>query len=146
MVRIISMAAFASTFFEFGSHTMTIIAVDGSYVQPFTATQIRVAPAQRYTVLITALNTPRTNYAFLASLDMNRDFTETETAVYPHNITGYIVYEESQAYPQALVVDAWTPANDVEFQGLEGKGTLPSPTKEITLDFTFGLDEIGVPR
>jgi iron transport multicopper oxidase len=140
------MAAFASTLIEFGSHQMQIIAVDGSYVEKFPATQIRVAPAQRYTVLITALNTPSTNYAFLASLDINRDFTDTAAAVYPHNITGYIVYEESQAYPQALIVDVWTPANDVEFQALSGEATFPCPTKEITLDFTFGLDSIGVPR
>ncbi|KUJ14914.1 uncharacterized protein LY89DRAFT_620153, partial [Mollisia scopiformis] len=146
MVRIISMAAFASTLIEFGSHQMQVIAVDGSYVTKTPADQIRVAPAQRYTVLITALNTPSTNYAFLASLDINRDFTNTSAAVYPHNITGYIVYEESQAYPQSLIVDAWTPANDVTFQALSGQSLLANPTKLITLDFTFGIDSAGVPR
>lgn len=126
---------------------MQIIAVDGSYVKSSTATQLRVAPAQRYTVLITALNTPNTNYAFLASLDINRDFANhTVPAVYPHNITGYIIYNEQSQYPQNLVVNAWTPADDTQLQDYAARATLPTPTKNIVLNFTFGLDSIGVPR
>jgi iron transport multicopper oxidase len=140
------MAAFASTLFQFSGHQMKIIEVDGSYTQLFAADQIRVAPAQRYTVLLTALSTPSTNYAFLASLDINKDFTNTTASVYPHNITGFIVYDDAQAYPQPLVVDQWVPANDVTFQAISGHSLLANPDKTITLNFTFGLDNKGVPR
>ncbi|CZR64592.1 related to Conidial Pigment Biosynthesis protein brown1 [Phialocephala subalpina] len=146
-VRIISMAAFASTLFQFGGHQMQIIEVDGSYTQIATADQIRVAPAQRYTVLIKALATTDLNYAFLVALDINRDFTNVSASVFPHNITGYIVYDESKAYPSFPVeVDTWAPADDVTFQSQSGQSLLASPTKEITLNFTFGIDSQGVPR
>jgi len=71
-IDIISMSAFAATLLQFDSHTMRVIGVDGTYIQKHDAYQIRVAPAQRYTVLLNAQPTDRRNYAFLASLDENR--------------------------------------------------------------------------
>lgn len=125
---------------------MKIIEVDGSYTEPFEATQIRVAPAQRYTVLITAQSSAAANFAFLAALDINRDFTDTAQSVFPHNITGYIVYNEAEPYPGPLEVEQWTPADDVTFQNLEGQSLLANPETNIVLNFTFGIDSAGVPR
>jgi iron transport multicopper oxidase len=141
------MAAFASTLLTFGDqHSMKIIEVDGSYTKPSEATQIRVAPAQRYTVLLTAQSTTSANFAFLAALDINRDFTNAAQSVFPHNITGYIVYDENNPVPAPLEIAQWQPADDVMFQSLQGPSLLADPTKSIVLNFTFGIDSNGVPR
>ena len=146
-LRIISMSAFASTLFAFDpSHSMKIIEVDGSYTEPFEATQIRVAPAQRYTVLLSALSSTNANFPFLAALDINRDFTDVANSGFPHNITGYIVYDESNPVPAWLEIEAWQPADDVTFQSLQGQSLLEEPDLSIVLNFTFGIDSDGVPR
>jgi iron transport multicopper oxidase len=145
-ILVISMAAFASTFLQFDSHTMRVIGVDGTYIDKHDAYQIRVAPAQRYTILLNAQPTNRRNYAFLASLDMNRDFAIDTNPVYPFNITGYIIYDETKPLPPPYVVHKWTPVNDFTFVALDHQLLLGNPDKTITLDFNFGFDALGIPR
>ncbi|KAF4636854.1 hypothetical protein G7Y89_g1222 [Cudoniella acicularis] len=145
-IRFIGMAAFASTFFNLQGHTMTVIEVDGTYVEKQETDFIRVAPAQRYTVLVTALPTAEKNYAFIAALDVNRDFAHDPTPVFPLNITGYIIYDESQAYPLPYTVDQFLPVEDLSLASLETPALLPPPTRPIQLDFTFGFDAQGIPR
>jgi iron transport multicopper oxidase len=147
-VHIISMAAFASVFLQFDSHTMRIIEIDGSYVQKHDAYQIRVAPAQRYTVLLTAQTSIRRNYGFLASLDENRDYTQGGN-VWPYNITGVIQYDASKGAPPAFSVPQWSPFDDATLVALDNQALLgprAGVDKTITLDFQFGLDANGIPR
>jgi len=125
---------------------MRVIGVDGTYIQKHDAYQIRVAPAQRYTFLLNAQPTARRNYAFLASLDENRDFANDPAPVYPFNVTGYIVYDEAEALPPPYVVNEWKPVDDFTFQALDGQGLLGTPDKSITLDFKFGFDARKIPE
>jgi iron transport multicopper oxidase len=146
LVRVISMAAFGATLLQFDSHTMRVIGVDGTYIEKHDAYQIRVAPAQRYTFLLNAQPTTRRNYAFLASLDTNKDFANDPAPVYPFNITGYIIYDDSKPLPPPLVVNKWEPVDDVTFEALDRQGLLGNPDNTITLDFNFGFDSLGIPR
>jgi iron transport multicopper oxidase len=145
-VRVISMAAFASTFLQFDSHTMRVIEIDGTYVEKHDAYQIRVAPAQRYTFLLDAQPTNKGNYAFLASLDENRDFAVDTGNVWPFNVTGYIIYDETKDLPPPCKVAEWNPFDDATLVALDGESLLGTPDKEITLDFQFGFDAQGIPR
>ncbi|KAK6580054.1 hypothetical protein PZA11_007076 [Diplocarpon coronariae] len=149
-VHIISFAAFASVFLEIDGHPLRIIAVDGSYTVPEETLQLRVLAGQRYTVLIEAQYSTSRNYAFLACLDVNRDFTNTaETLVWPHNITGQIVYDPAKALAPTYVVHQWRPLDDFTLVALDGQellGSCEKVDKEITLDFNFQLDATGVPR
>jgi iron transport multicopper oxidase len=144
------MAAFAAVILQFDSHTMRIIEIDGSYVQKRDAYQIRVAPAQRYTVLLTAQTSVRRNYGFLASLDMNRDFaTGGSINIWPFNITGVIQYDASKGAPPPFVVPKWTPQDDSILVALDNQTLLRQPNmvdKDIRLDFNFGFDAKGIPR
>jgi iron transport multicopper oxidase len=149
-IRIISMAAFASVMLQFDSHTMRTIEIDGSYVQKRDAYQIRVAPAQRYTILLTAQTSVRRNYGFLASLDMNRDFaTGGSTNIWPFNITGVIQYDASKGAPPPFVIPKWTSQDDSVLVALDNQALLGQPNvvdKDIRLDFNFGFDAKGIPR
>ncbi|RFU27203.1 hypothetical protein B7463_g9130, partial [Scytalidium lignicola] len=146
-VRVISMAAFAATMLQFDSHTMRVIEVDGTYIKEHDAYQIRVAPAQRYTFLLNAQPTTRRNYAFLASLDVNQDYTSNNPSpVWPFNATGYIIYDQSKALPPPYVVNDWNVVNDFTFQSYDNQTLLGPPDKSITLDFNFGFDSLGIPR
>lgn len=144
-INIISTAAFASTLLQFDSHTMRVIGVDGVYIQKHDAFQIRVAPAQRYTVLLNAQPTTRRNYAFLASLDKNRDFANDPTPSYPLNVTGYLVYDNMKPLPGPYVVNQWNIVNDFTFVALDNQVLLGEPDVEITLDFNFCIKD-GIPR
>lgn len=148
-IRLVSMAAFASVFFQFDSHTMSIIEVDGTYVVAKDAYQIRVAPAQRYTFLLKAQNSTRKNYGFLASLDENRDFTTDSPAIYPFNVSGNIIYDSAKALAPTYVVPKWKPADDSNLVAYDGQALLglrDKVDKEYTLNFNFGFDQNGIPR
>lgn len=145
-INIISMAALASTLIQFDSHTMRVIGVDGSYIQEHDAYQIRLAPAQRYTVLLNAQPTTRRNYAFLASLDENRDYLNDAAPVWPYNVTGYIVYDDTKPLPAPYVVNKWSIVNDFTFVALDNQALLGDPDVSVTLDFAFCLDSGGIPR
>jgi iron transport multicopper oxidase len=143
-IRIISFAAFASAFIHFDSHTMQVIMNDGSYIQKAQAYQLRIAPAQRYDVLISAIDRDHRNYPYLVALDINRDFTQ-DGSVYPHNFTGQLVMDPSQNFTQD-VVSVWRPVDDSHFTSLDGAPKYEPVDKIIELDFDFCFDVNGFPR
>lgn len=149
-IRIVSYAAFASVMLQFDSHTMRVVEIDGVYVQKHDAYQIRVAPAQRFTVLLNAQTSIRRNYGFLASLDENRDFsTGGSSNAWPFNITGTIMYDPSKGAPPAFVVPKWSPQDDATLVSLDNQALLGKPDlvdKAITLNFNFGFDSNQIPR
>ena len=145
--RIINFAAFASAMIHFDYHTMNIIMNDGQYIKKEDAYHLRIAPAQRYDVLISAAENDTGNYPFLVSLDINRDWTNaTQNMTWTHNYTGYLVMDSSQPFNQPEVVDRWSPVDDAKFQPYDGAEALGQYNKLIKLDFQFCLDQNGYPR
>lgn len=144
-IRVISMAALAATMLSFDSHTMHIIEVDGVYTNIKDATQIRVAPAQRYTFILEANGSKTKNYAFTASLDGNPDYT-APTAAWKQNLTSFIVYDQKKSLPGDFIVDAWKPLDDTSLVPLDNQALLGSPDQTIVLDFEFGVDDRKIPR
>jgi iron transport multicopper oxidase len=147
-IRIISFAAFASAMIQFDSHTMQTIMTDASYVQQESSYQLRVAPAQRYDVLISAIDRDRRNYPFLVSLDINRDWTNEASQppiAWPHNYTGYLVMDAAGPKP-TYAVNKWGPDDDSKFGSFNLAPILPTANKIIQLDFEFCFDKFGIPR
>jgi iron transport multicopper oxidase len=144
-ISVIGMQAFAATIISFDSHTLQIIEVDGVYTEKQEATVLRVAPAQRYSFLLTAEPVTTRNYAFTAILDENRDYTAAG-AVYPLNATGYLVYDSSNETPSAYTLDTITPLDDTTLVPTDGQSLISGPDRTITLDFKFGLDSLSIPR
>ena len=116
---------------------------DASYVKQRQAYQLRITPAQRYDVLISAIDRDRGNFPFLMSLDINRDFEKEAT--WPHNQTGYLVMEPDGQFGQD-VVDVWRPHEESHFEPFDGEPVLEPVARTITLDFKFCPDENNIPR
>ncbi|KAK4249289.1 multicopper oxidase [Corynascus novoguineensis] len=146
-IRMLNFAAFGAAMVHFDSHTMNIIMNDGAYIKKQDAYQLRLAPAQRYDVLLSPNDSDNGNYPFLVSLDINRDWTNSSAEMtWPHNYTGYLVMDESQPLDRRDVVDRWQPIDDAQFQPYDGAAAYSSYQKLIKLDFNFCFDENGYPR
>ena len=145
--RFISFAAFASVMVHFDSHTMQVIMNDASYVQKKQAYQIRVSPAQRYDVLISAIDRDRRNYPFLMSLDQNRDWKNDPPAQvkWPFNVTGQLVMVPNGTFTQDVVAK-WSPVEDSHFAPLNNEPALEPVSKTIVLNFEFCRDVNNLPR
>jgi iron transport multicopper oxidase len=74
-LRLINMSALAMFFFSIDNHTMDVIEVEGIDTQRETVSNIFLAAAQRYSVLVTAKNDTSFNYMMHA--DMNPDMFDT---------------------------------------------------------------------
>lgn len=146
-IRMINYAAFGAAMVHFNAHNMNVVMNDGAYIQKVDASQVRLAPAQRYDVLVTSADTDSGNYPFLVSLDLNRDWTNyTEKMSWQHNYTGYLVTNASQPLNKVDVVDKWQPVDDATFEPYDGASALGSYDKLINLDFKFCFDVNGYPR
>ena len=68
LFRIINTGAFTPVYLQFDQHDMTVVEVDGVYVNQCTASQLFITVAQRYSVIITAKATNTQNFAIKASM------------------------------------------------------------------------------
>jgi iron transport multicopper oxidase len=62
------MSGFASNIIKFGGHNMTIVEMDGIATVPTNTTTIRVAVAQSYIVITSALQNTAKNFAILSAM------------------------------------------------------------------------------
>lgn len=146
-IRMINFAAFGSVMIHFDMHTMNIIMNDGAYIKEKDAYHLRLAPAQRYDVLISASDSDSDNYPFLVALDLNRDWTNSsEKMTWPHNYTGYLFMDESKPLGNPEVVNKWEPVDDALFEPYDEASAYGTPDKLMRLDFKFCLDQNGYPR
>lgn len=149
-IRVISFSAFGSAMVNFQDHTMNIIMQDASYITPASADVIRVAPAQRYDVLVTMARNDSGNYPFLVALDINADYTNPSATPQPitwnYNITGYLVTDPSASTTSTDIVNIFDVVDDSAFTNPDGQGPLGPVTQNIKLDFNFCFDNNSIPR
>ena len=82
---------------EFGQYDLTIIAIDGIYMEPRQPSILWFAITEKYDVLLTTKGSKDKNYALFSNLDQAKFAT---IAGYLHpNATGYLVYDDSQSLP-----------------------------------------------
>ncbi|KAJ3317442.1 ferroxidase fet3 [Boothiomyces sp. JEL0866] len=68
-LRLIGMAAIAAFNVYMDDHKFQVIEVDGENVEPFETSVLKIAAAQRYSVLVTAKNSTSLNYVLHANFD-----------------------------------------------------------------------------
>ncbi|KAK9450273.1 Cupredoxin [Limtongia smithiae] len=115
--RIVNIGAFVSQYIYFEGHNMTIIEVDGIYVEPQVVSMIYITVAQRYTVLITMKNDTTTNYPFMTSFDTDMLDTTPDTLMW--NSTGWLVYNEDADLPDMPIMNEWDFYDDFYLVPLE---------------------------
>jgi iron transport multicopper oxidase len=135
LIRIINVSALAAQFIHFDGHEMTIVAVDGVPVQPQKTDFIYASAAQRYEVLINAIENPTRNYAFLVSMDSSM-FDDVPADLQLNN-TGVLCFGENFGQPKPVIVDAFTPFDDFELTPLDGQKALDNVDQTITLNLAF---------
>jgi iron transport multicopper oxidase len=69
LLRVINTGNFVGTFLRIPGHNLTIVEVDGVYVDPYVVDTLYLTTAQRYGVLLTTSSTPDQNYLVQARLD-----------------------------------------------------------------------------
>jgi iron transport multicopper oxidase len=137
LLRIINMAAFSQVYFHIDQHNMTIVEADGTYTQPKTVTDLYLATAQRYSVLVTAMTGATQNFAILASMDTNA-YDNIPSYLNP-NVTGALVYDATKPIPsEAPAVPSFNPVDDYTLVPYDQEAIIRGiPTRSITLDLDF---------
>lgn len=142
--RIINVSASASAMIHFDSHDMNVIMNDAAYVEQEVAYQLRVAPAQRYDVIVKGNDRDNRNFGFLVSLDLNLDYTQPGAA-WSLNSTGFLVMDpEGERRPD--VVDVWRPSDDSHFKPYDCGAILPAADKTFVFNFETCRDSHGILR
>jgi iron transport multicopper oxidase len=80
LFRIINMGAVAGQYLQFDQHTMTIVEVDGQYVQPYDVQQLFIAVAQRYTVIVKSKTVATQNFAIVATMNPQMFYANSQPA------------------------------------------------------------------
>lgn len=137
LIRVINIGAFSQTYVHFDQHDMTIIAIDGVYVEPKKVSTLYVVVAQRYDVLLTTKKTIEKNYAFFANLDQDK-FDSIPGYLHP-NATGYLVYDASQPVPaEAPSVVSYDVIDDINLVPQDHQPLLSGkPDASIVLNLDF---------
>ncbi|KAF8851798.1 Cupredoxin [Acephala macrosclerotiorum] len=97
LFHIISTSAFAPFWLQFDQHQMTVVEIDGVYTVPYPTNQVYVAPAQRYTVLITAQTGATSSFAIVtqanvAMFDTNKSLQDGS---YVSTVSATLVYNNA---------------------------------------------------
>ncbi|KAH9900315.1 Cupredoxin [Xylariomycetidae sp. FL2044] len=146
-LRMISFSALTAVFISFGSLDMDVIAIDANYVKKQPVNQLRIAPAERYTVLITASDE---NIPYLVALDLNQDFTSKapiQPIAFLNNVTGMLVVDPNLDMTQSVVVPApFRPFDDSTLQPYNDEAALGPVTKQWVLNFDYCRDVNDYPR
>jgi iron transport multicopper oxidase len=137
LLRIINMAAFSQIYFHIDQHNMTIVEADGTYTHPTTVTDLYLATAQRYSVLVTGMAGATQNFAILASMDTNA-YDNVPSYLNP-NVTGTLVYDATKPIPsEAPMVQSFNPIDDYTLVPYDREAIIRGiPTRSITLDLDF---------
>lgn len=134
LMRFINAGLFVSQFISLEDHEMTIVEVDGVYIQPHKTNLISIASGQRFAVLVEAkANDPRKNFALMQIMDERMlDVVPPELLL---NRTNQISY--GNGYEMATEFDIpnlFNPTNDFYLTPLGEKELLDGYDMQIILD------------
>lgn len=113
--------------------------VDGVPTEPMLAAGFVITTAQRYSVLVTTKNTTDANFAIVASMD--EEMFDVVPDGLNNNVTGYLEYNSSAAYPAATLVDVYPLSDDFDLVPVVAQSAV-SPDDSFDQDILFdNLDD-----
>ncbi|KAJ1650963.1 ferroxidase fet3, partial [Coemansia sp. RSA 25] len=123
-LRLINMSSVMWFQFSLSGHIMRVIEIDGEYTEPLEVDGVDIAPAQRYSVLVTAHSTNSLNYRYNAT--MYASFIPAEPGLSPRIFIGDVVYKQGAPFIQpGYYGDAFRWAKDIELHALDQEPALP---------------------
>lgn len=139
LFRIINMGGFVSQYFWIEDHEMTVIAVDGIYVEPNITDMIYITVAQRYDVLVHTKNSTDQNFAIMQKFD------DTMLDVLPSdlmlNVTNNLQYNHDLDWPEESYVDELDFLDDFYLQPYEDYEVFDHYDHQVTIDVK--MDNLG---
>ncbi|KZS97466.1 Fet3 protein [Sistotremastrum niveocremeum HHB9708] len=140
-LRVINQSAFSMFFFWIEGHDMRVIEVDGTDVEEFQTDIVTITVAQRYSVLVTALNDTSQNFVIHANMDTDM-FDTVPDALQP-NITSSITYNNSAPFATTdnATVDTYPQFPDILLVPLEIIPEIPASVQHaLTVSFDTMTD------
>ncbi|KAJ2775008.1 ferroxidase fet3 [Coemansia nantahalensis] len=123
--RVVSMATTEWFKFSIPGHKLEVIEADGIDCAPYVVDGLDIAPGQRFSAVVTALDQTEFNYIY--NVTLYADFVPRLRGMNPRYYQGLIQYREGAPVKRlAVSSDAqlkW--ANDLDMVALDGMGTLP---------------------
>lgn len=149
LVHIICIGNWPGHGWTFDGHEMTVVEVDGVYVDPYPVGDkfLRVAPGQRMGVLIHTKNDVSQNYAIYNTMDINMMFIYENRSIpanYNPNVTAWFVYDEGKALPAAPTYNEFDFVDDLVFVPVDKQPLLEPVQHQIILDtFPAKIDNVA---
>ncbi|KAL5512657.1 hypothetical protein ACEPAG_2923 [Sanghuangporus baumii] len=134
-LRIVNTAGFAMFFFWIDGHQMRIIEADGVDTEEMPVDVLSLTAAQRYSVLVTALNDTTSNWAIHANMDTGM-FDTIPDDLNP-NATAQIIYSHSFTLSEPQTVDAYVDTNDSALVPIEVVPQHSGNVRTIPLEVAF---------
>lgn len=147
LVHVMNIGSLPSIYFWIEDHNITVVEVDGVYVEPTEASILYITTAQRYSFLLTTKSETDKNYGIVTAFDQNMfDVILPELQL---NQTNWLEYNSSAAHDHVYLDQYETsddiPAfDDIDFIPEDRIPLLPEPDVEFTLDVTMNNLDNGV--
>lgn len=144
LVRMIHVGSFLGMAIYFDGHPFTVVEVDGVYTEEnyMGDKHFRIAPGQRWSLLITAKPTAEKNYVIFITEDVNMF---TPPVGYNPNGTAYLVYDEKKALPPQIMIQAFDFFDDMSLIPFDREPLLDKIDHRIHLETGFA-DVNGIHR
>lgn len=139
LIHMIDMANFPGVAVYFDGHPFTTVEVDGTYTEKHNLgdQNLRIAPAQRWSVLITTKNDTSKNFVIFATLDVNMLFPLTGVPTIPGwngNTTAWLVYDDAKPLPPQKTFYEFNFFDDVALVPYDRAPLLEPVDRRITMD------------
>jgi iron transport multicopper oxidase len=139
LLRFINIGLFVSQYIYIEDHEMTIVEVDGEYVEPLTVEYLYIAVAQRYAVIVKSKRNPEKNYALMQKFD------NTMLDTIPQDLKlaamSYVVYDDEKPLPLPYGLKSDELFNEFDLRPLQNIELFDEPDYRITLDVI--MDNLG---
>ncbi|KAJ3066776.1 ferroxidase fet3 [Podochytrium sp. JEL0797] len=139
-LRLINTSIFAAFLFSIDGHSLTVIEVDGVLVKPKVVDQLTINTAQRYSVLITALQKPG-NYLIRANMYHGDPWTSMPNMPIGFNPNVTAVLNYNGINPSLSPLKIQPPPKPVTLNDMALVPQIPSPTsRTMTRDLVVLLE------
>ncbi|KAJ2590847.1 ferroxidase fet3 [Coemansia sp. RSA 1722] len=138
-IRLVSMMSLPLFEFAIDDHDLQIIEVDGEITKPKTVKVVRLAPAQRVSVLVKAKPSRKSNYFY--HITMFGDFLPPIPGVFPSKEDGIIGYSPKSPFYRTDVI-ASEPFDEISMESIDGPELVPD--RGLYFNATSGFLPDGV--